>query len=148
MIYTFFPFISAALYGLGYVLLERMLSKVPLMLYTFCSSVFFVIIFGLATYMRKEMSFSFLSEPKIAGMFALTILINSVAWITTLLALKNTGAAYVAFAEISYPLFTLLFLYLLFGIQQWNWQSALGSILIFAGSLVLVIARIKTENPH
>ena len=148
MIYTFFPFLSAALYGLGYVLLERLLSKVPLMIYSFCSSVFFVCIFGIATYMRKEMSFSFLSDPKVAGLFFLTIIINSAAWITTLLALKHTGAAYVAFAEISYPLFTLLFLYLLFGIHQWNWQSAVGSVLIFTGSMVLVAAQLKTGNAH
>lgn len=148
MVYAFLPFLSAALYGLGYILIDRMLKNVPVLSYMLVNSLLFssiLLLVGLAR--RSDLSFTFLFDRKMLFLFIATLTVNAVAWVITLISLKNNNAVYTAFAEISYPLFTLLFLYLIFGVHQWNWQSAAGSALIFAGSAVLIMAQLKAVMP-
>lgn len=143
MVYVFLPFLSAALYGLGYVLLDKLLKNIPILAFMLASSCIMTVAVGtMAFFKLSPQDFSFVSDKKILLIFLATIFINITAWITTLLALQNTSASYVAFAEISYPLFTIFFLFLLFGENQFSWQSFIGGVLILAGSVVLVSSQV------
>lgn len=143
MVYILLPFISAAFYGLSYVLLEKLLQSVSLLTFMFTSCFCMVITVGIFSAFRPDMiSLDFVQDKKVLLMFAAAILVGIAGWIGTLIGLQNSSATYVAFAEISYPIFTILFLFLLFGEFQFTWHSLLGGILILAGSVVLVLSQI------
>jgi drug/metabolite transporter (DMT)-like permease len=145
MVYVFLPFLSAALYGLSYVLLEKLLKSVSMLTYMLTSCLCMLVVVGVYALLRPDqLSIAFIHDKKILLMFLASIFIGIAGWVGTLIGLQNTSASYVAFAEISYPLFTLLFLYVLFGEQQFNLQSLLGGALVLMGSVVLVMGRIKT----
>jgi drug/metabolite transporter (DMT)-like permease len=141
-IYIIFPFLSAALYGLGYVLIERLLKHVPIATFTFFSAITLGIICGLVGFLRKDsFSLDFLSDKKIAWLFVFTIVANAGGWIVTQMALKHTSAEFVSFAELTYPLFTLFFLFVLFNQSQFNWQSLFGGALVMIGAAILVMGQ-------
>ncbi len=148
MIYAFLPFISAALYGLGYILIEKMLKGVPVLAYMVVNSLLFsAILVTIYLFRREQTSFEFLGDKKTLALFLITLAVNAVAWVITLVSLKNNNATYTAFAEISYPLFTVLFLFVFFGIaHHWTWQSVIGSLLIFSGSVFLVWSQVSHGN--
>ncbi len=148
MVYTFLPFMSAALYGLGYILIEKMLKGVPVLAYMVVNSLLFsAILITIYLFRRGSVSFDFLYDKKTLTLFLITLAVNATAWVITLVSLKNNNATYTAFAEISYPLFTVLFLFLIFGtMQQWTWQSALGSLMILTGSAFLVWSQVSHGN--
>jgi drug/metabolite transporter (DMT)-like permease len=140
--YIFFPFFSAALYGLGYVLIERLLKHVPIATFTFFSAILLGAVCGLVGLVRKDsFSLEFLSDKKIALLFFVTIIANAGGWIVTQMALKHTSAEFVSFVELTYPIFTLLFLFLIFGQQHFNWMSLLGGVLVMAGAAIMVMAQ-------
>ena len=56
------------------------------------------------------------------------------------LAIRHKNASLVAFIEIAYPLFTLIFAYLLFREFQLTAISMVGALLILVGVIVLVAA--------
>lgn len=145
MVYVFLPFLSAALYGLSYVLLEKLLSSVSMLSYMIASCFCMMVTVGIFAFLRPDLlSFSFVSDKKILLLFLISTFVGIAGWVTTLVGLQNTSASYVAFAEISYPLFTVLFLFLLFNEYQLTWHSLVGGALVLAGSIVLVAARLKT----
>jgi drug/metabolite transporter (DMT)-like permease len=148
MIYALLPFLSAALYGLGYVLLDKLLKNIPILVFmSISSTVMTIAICATAYFKLTPQDFSFIHDKKIVLIFVATVVFNITAWITTLLALQNTNATYVSFAEISYPIFTVFFLYLLFGEHQLNWQSLVGGVLILAGSGFLVYSKMAGAKP-
>lgn len=147
MAYIFLPFLSAALYGLSYVLIEKLLHGVPALTFLLCSmvvsSVFMMIVFGFIWTLNPEsLSLEFLHDKKTAMLFIFTAVLGIVAWLTTLLSLQHNSASFVAFAEISYPVFTLLFLFILFGERHFTWQFMLGGAMILGGSIVLVMSQV------
>ena len=60
------------------------------------------------------------------------------------ISLKNATVS--SLIEITYPLFTCLFAYILFGERQFNLVMAFGAILIFAGVILIGIAG-RTKLP-
>lgn len=145
--YLFLPFMAAALYGLGYILIERLLKGVSIVSYMTLNSIFFTaILLILSVIRREEGMFSIFLEKNTASLFLAALFVNASAWIMTLLSLKNNSAVYTSFAEISYPLFVVIFLFLIFGIRQWNGMTLLGGAVIFFGSLIIIAAQIKLKD--
>ena len=148
MLYALIPFLSAAFYGLGYVLLERVLkSSVNILTYMVCSNIIFTCILAVIAIIRRaDFQPSKLFEGNAMWLFLGSVLVNVAGWIITLNSLQKNTAVYTAFAEISYPLFSILFVAVLFGVRNFGWQSMLGSALIFAGSVLLVMAQSSTAH--
>jgi drug/metabolite transporter (DMT)-like permease len=145
-IYIALPFMSAALYGLGYVLIERLLKSTSILTFTFFSALTLTLICGATILLRRDMlDLAFLSDKKLAFLFIATVAANASGWIITQMALKHTSAEFVSFSELTYPLFTLFFLFILFGQSQFNWQTLLGGALVMAGAAVLVLAQRHTS---
>jgi uncharacterized membrane protein len=69
--------------------------------------------------------------------FVALVALSSIIQATHYVALKNTSATYMAFAEISYPLFVALFTALLFSRSELTPTIAFGGGLIMVGSLVI-----------
>jgi len=134
----FLPFLGACLYGLSYALIEKIFGTVTITTYIFVSGL--VSCVGMALihmFSPIKIDFSPILERGIAFPFFLSILAVGAAWFITTFAIKNVSANYAAIAEICYPLFTVLFGYLLFG-RKLGWSMALGAALIFAGVLLIV----------
>ncbi|MCC7305532.1 MAG: EamA family transporter [Alphaproteobacteria bacterium] len=143
MLLAFFPFFAAALYGLSYVLIERITAQVNLTTYYLASNIIWLACALAHGYIRKE-PFSFGTAENVPNVLLLILIASaagSIAWLFTTYALKNISASYAAFGEISYPIFTLLFAALLFGLRGFSWQHMVGGALIFAGSIILVMAQ-------
>ena len=78
------------------------------------------------------------SNPKNLAIIGIAIVAPTLGWLFTMFAIKTTSASYAAFAEISYPLFTVLFLFLFFGLRSLDWTILLGGALIMSGSFLMI----------
>ncbi|MGB9152749.1 MAG: DMT family transporter [Alphaproteobacteria bacterium] len=134
----FLPFFGAALWGLSYALAEKVLLSVSISTYILISSVISAAaMLGLHYFSPLKISFAPLLEHKTAFIGFVAILAGTIAWLLTFIVIKNISANYASIAEISYPLFTVLFGFLIFG-RKLDWSMAAGAVLIMAGSFLIV----------
>ena len=84
-----------------------------------------------------SISFSELRDTKMLCVFFGLIVISTVLQATHYIALKNTSATYMAFAEISYPIFVPLFTYFLFNRSELSGSIVIGGGFILLGSYII-----------
>ncbi len=144
MIFAFFPLIAAMSYGIAFAFSEHALKMTNVMTYMFLSScVGLMSIFGLYFLKGERIEASFISDPRSILIVMIAVAAPSLGWLFTLFAVKNTNASYAAFAEISYPLFTVLALFIFFGYRMMAWQTLLGGVLIMIGSCIMVWGQLR-----
>jgi drug/metabolite transporter (DMT)-like permease len=144
MIYAFFPVFAAMLYGLAYAMADRAFKVTNITTYMLISYMFGLIMFlGVWKFKNEQISFSFLNNKYDALIVLASVSAPSLGWLFTMFAIQKTSASYAAFAEISYPLFTLLFLFLIFGIRHFDFSILVGGALVILGSAVLVSGQLK-----
>jgi drug/metabolite transporter (DMT)-like permease len=139
----FFQALAAAmLWGIGYVLSEKFLRMglTPSFILFFNGLVTLPVYFFITLWMGKiREGFSFVAEQGI-GFLALLILMGlSIVSgaILIMLSIAGKNATVASMIEITYPLFTFLFAWLIFREAQLNWSSGVGALLIFAGIAVI-----------
>jgi drug/metabolite transporter (DMT)-like permease len=139
----FLPFLGAGLIGLTYTINEKTFSSVGLSTYilTYCI-IGATAMLLLHFFTPFKIDFSPLKERATASLVLVAISASLLAWMCTVFTIKNISANYTAIAEISYPLFTILFGYLIYS-RKIDWSMALGAALIFTGSLVLVVGKLN-----
>ncbi len=135
------PFLSAMCYALGYVLIEKSvgpaISPASFMIINTLAGIVFIS--GLIVFKGEPVDFSGLR----AGwpMF-FTIIVAAAApsfgWVLSVYAIKNVSALYTALGEASYPLFTIAFVFLFFGVKHMNFATLAGGALIMAGAFVMI----------
>lgn len=138
------PFVAAMCYALGYVLVERSvgpsISPASFMVVNTLAGIVFIL--ALVFIKGEPLDFSGMAQGW--PMF-FTILIAAAApsfgWVLSIYAIKNVSAIYTALGEASYPLFTLAFGFLLFGIKTINLTTLLGGGLIMAGAVVMIVGQ-------
>jgi drug/metabolite transporter (DMT)-like permease len=137
---VFFPFIAAALYGLSYVLIERITGLVNMTtFYVLGPLTFLMMAIAHGVLKGERFDWQYLKDnPSTLGLMIVANLAGSVAWLCTTYALKNISASYAAFGEISYPLFTLLFAWILMGQREFSLTTIAGGGLILIGSFILI----------
>lgn len=134
----YLPFLNAILYGLYYALLQETYGKLSLATILLTNGILFIVTaLGIWIGRVDSLSFAQLREPRIVWIFIALIALSTVLQATHYTALKNTSATYMAFAEISYPLFVPLFTYLLFARAELTGSIALGGGLILLGSVII-----------
>lgn len=148
MIYAFFPIFAAICYAFAYIFGERVLEQLNVTSLMFANifigTAISILIVGLLVFLKKEpIQIDALKDPHLLSHVLLVAVLSSVGFFFTLFALQNTSASYTAFAEISYPLFTVLFLFLFFGIRQFDWSLLLGGGLVMLGSFILIYSRMR-----
>lgn len=146
MPYLLFPFISAALYGLSYVLIERIMTTVNVTTFMVLGCFTGVIMTTLLWIIKGEtLTLAPLSgKPAIIAFLIMALLSSYMAWMTSNFAIRETSALYTSMGEVSYPIFTLIFAYLIFGTKNWDPMMLVGGGLVLVGSFVMVYARSKT----
>lgn len=132
---------AAGLWGFSYALSEQVLKEtispsVILLIYTFLAT---PVYFSIA-YKNGSLSKSFEKishTPKLSFFLFLIAASYIVANFLIFKSVSLKNATLVAFIEISYPLFTALFVCLIAKETQLNWGTVIGGLLMMAGSLVI-----------
>ncbi len=141
----FFPFISAALYGLGYLMIERFTTNISVTAFLLLSCmVGFFNVCMLWLIKREPIDYTpLLERPSLLIALIATLIVASSGWMLTNFSIRGTSAAYAAMGEIAYPFFVLLFGFLFFGLRHLDASTMIGGALIFAGSFIMVYGRVK-----
>ena len=148
MIYLFFPIFAATIYALTYIYSEKVLevsnaASLLVVQIVVGTLAWFGIIAGLVFYNKQSLNFTALQEPKLLIFAVLSGILGSLGFVFTLFAVQKVSASYTAFAEISYPLFTILFLFLFFGLRHFDWSLLFGGVLIMLGSFILIYGQTR-----
>jgi len=144
MIYLFFPLFAAMFYGLAFAFTEKALKLVNISTYLMLSGATgLAVAAAFVLFKGQSVSFEFTNNSKSLAIVATAILAPSLGWLFTAFAIKSTSASYAAFAEISYPLFTVLFLFLFFGMRTLDWTLLVGGLLIMSGSFLMIYGQSK-----
>ncbi|MFK7840291.1 MAG: EamA family transporter [Bdellovibrionales bacterium] len=144
MIYAFFPIFAAMFYGLAFAFTEKALKLTNLATYMALSAIAGIIVMGVYIKLKGDpLSFDFAFDKTSLVIVLTAVTAPTLGWVFTMFAIKTTSASYASFAEISYPLFTLLFLFIFFGLRTIDWTIILGGALIMAGSFIMVYGQTK-----
>lgn len=100
--------------------------------------------FGFIKLKGEPLSFTFLESKSALAIVLTAVIAPTLGWVFTMFAIKTTSATYASFAEISYPLFTLIFLFAFFGLRTIDWTIILGGALIMLGSFIMIYGQSKT----
>lgn len=134
----YLPFLNAVLYGLYYALLQESYGALSLATILLTNGLLFI---ATAVVMAcaglDSLSLSPLRNHKMLWVFVAVIVVSTILQATHYLALKNTSATYMAFAELSYPLFVPLFTYFLFSRYELTPSIGIGGALILVGSAII-----------
>ena len=135
---------TSVLWGLGYVLAEKIMRE------TAITPVFLMVIMNvIALPVYMALSF-FLGQFKVgvgeifsSGYLIVLLLLAAFSAvggnILILHSIVEKNAALASLLEISYPLFVVIFSYLILKDAQLNWGTGLGGLLIFAGVVVIYL---------
>lgn len=129
---------SAVCWGMVYTLDQKIVSKIsPVSLLFF--SYLLSILFLLPLMLFEDNSFKvFFSSGKInLGLVFVSTFLTVVASLLILNSIKLLNASTASILEISYPVFVVLFSYLLYR-QLINWQFALGAALVIIGTAIII----------
>ncbi len=132
---------AAVLWGLGYTINQITLRHFNTMELLLFESMIVFSVFAAYFVWRGDLT-SFLtklSSPKQLALIISSSLIYVVASILILKSISSSNASLAAIIESCYPIFTVLFAFLLFGEIQLNLASAIGFILILSGIIIVKI---------
>ena len=136
-----FPFIAAMCYGLGYVLIEKVVG-VHINTATFFAintAVCIPVLLAVMCWKNQSLDFSpvFANWPVLLLVLA-AALAPCLGWVFSIFAIRHTSALFTAFAETSYPIFTMAFGFLIFGTRHLNLMTFLGGLLVLLGAVIMI----------
>lgn len=128
---------AATLWGFAYALDHKLVQVLPLTtIMTVSTAINLVVLVPVLVYRGEAAGLPAISGTTV-GQLVLATAALLVASFCTLESIRLIGAARASSLEIAYPLFTTLFLVLLFK-ETTSWWTLLGALLILAGSVVIV----------
>ncbi|MFA6256481.1 MAG: EamA family transporter [Candidatus Absconditabacterales bacterium] len=137
-----YSLIVAVTRGVNYALLDKLLINMPIIILCLgCSllnSLFFGIIFFLGKY---NLNFKkYFQDTHTIRLFILVTVLFLIGNALILVAIKNKNATVASLIEISYPIFVVIFSYLLFKNTNLNTGTIFGGLLIIAGVILVYLA--------
>lgn len=141
MSWFWLAFSAAILWGLGYAMNQVTLKHFDTMELLLFESMVVFITFALYFISRGDWNgfLHKLSNPKQLGLIIASSLIYVVASILILKSINSSNASLAAIVESSYPIFTVVFAFIIFGEFQLNLASGIGFILILSGIIIVKI---------
>jgi len=140
----FLPFVAAAILGLTYTAYGKLLSNVSVTTYLLVYCIAGIAFAGLVHFISPiKIDFTFLRQGSVVGWVTLAIVSSLIAWTLALVAVRETSAIYTAAGEISYPIFTALFTWLILQSRELTWQTVFGGLLIMAGAFIVITGKLK-----
>jgi len=131
-----FAMTASVLWGLSYSITEHLMKKVSIPGVMVAGAIGSLIISSAAAFfsgtLRNDAA-TLKADPPSAWLLAGNVSIYVAANTLILLATKSKNATMAAMIEISYPLFTALFAYLIFRQTQVNAGTLAGAVLVLSG---------------
>ncbi len=134
--------LASALWGLTYVLDQKVLSSLSVFKLYFLHSCFGVMIAGLILLFQGQSLtelFSYDATKLSVRIVTLTLLVGAVASLAIFGSIQTLGAAKASILEISYPFFVAIFSFLLFR-ETITLPVLIGGLFIFLGAVIIVVA--------
>lgn len=142
---AYLPFLNSILYAIYYAFLQESYGRLSLSTLLLTNGILFIVLALVATVFRLDsIGFGELRDSKMLSVFLGLIVISTILQATHYIALKNTSATYMAFAEISYPLFVPLFTYFLFNRSELSGSIVVGGGFILLGSYIIAMGGWKS----
>lgn len=136
------PVMAAVFWGFNYLFAQRALEQVNAGTFWLLSGAVQLVIAILVIYFGTEdFNIKALAQPKFFWFFVATILAGIIAEACTIYAVASNGAAYAAFGELSYPLFIILFGYLIYGETNLTMMQMVGGTFILLGATLLTLSK-------
>jgi drug/metabolite transporter (DMT)-like permease len=134
-----YAILAAALWGLNYALAERILSNISVTTLLAIEMFIGAIIFFIASLflnIRDDIS-TIISHPKMMLFVIVEIVVVLSANALIAYSIQAKNATFAGMIELMYPLFTILFAWLIFNDNQISMKLLLGGGLILAGVSML-----------
>jgi drug/metabolite transporter (DMT)-like permease len=142
---AYLPFLNSIFYAIYYAFLQESYGRLSLSTLLLTNGILFIVLALVATVFRLDsIGFGELRDSKMLSVFLGLIVISTILQATHYIALKNTSATYMAFAEISYPLFVPLFTYFLFNRSELSSSIIIGGGFILLGSYIIAMGGWKS----
>jgi drug/metabolite transporter (DMT)-like permease len=140
-----YALLSAACWGMQYILLEILFGKLEFAAaYSFLSIANGVLVALILFVIHPKQDWSQLLQSwSIFGLIALYLLFGSGAYLFNAYAIRDKNATLASLLEIAYPLFIILFTALFLRKIHLNLAGFLGALLIVGGSILVVASRSK-----
>lgn len=141
MSWFFYAVGAAILWGLGYTINQITLKKFTAIELLFFESIVVGIVLGIYILLSSQMNGLIikLSNYKNLMLICLSTLIYTVASIFIFKSIKSSNASVAAIIESCYPLFTVLFGFLIFGKLSVSPVSLIGFVAILSGIILIKI---------
>jgi drug/metabolite transporter (DMT)-like permease len=142
-VWLFYAFGAAIIWGFSYVIAEKLLKGgiSPLQLFALEGFISFPILLLLAEIWGgglKQGAETILQSKTLLLYFFLGTFCFITASICIFTSVAQKNATMSSIIEISYPLFTVFFAWLLFREFNLNWATGAGALLIMAGTLLII----------
>ena len=130
---------AAALWGLGYAINQITLKHFSVLELLFFESVIVSLVFFIyfAWFGNWSSFIHKLANPKLLTLILLSSFIYIAASFLILSSISASNAGLAAIIESCYPIFTMIFSYLIFRDVQFNFTSAIGVVLIICGIIIV-----------
>ena len=129
---------AAVTWGLVYAIDQKVLTKIsPLSLLFFSSMMAAVVTLPIWMLDSASVKTLFSSGKQNLGLIFISVLLAVLANFFIFSAIKTLNASTASIIEITYPIFVILFSFLLFK-QAITWYFALGAALIFVGTVIVI----------
>ena len=132
-----YAIIAAVLWGFDYAIAEKVYEKYSI--YTSMSFGFLVglIISVIIGHDQIKSDVSSFGNDYHTWLLLLNVVITNVAMIFIALSIKESNATIAGLIEISYPIFIVLFSYMLFGDSHVTNRTIIGGMFIFIGIIII-----------
>jgi len=140
-----YALLSAACWGMQYILLEILFGKLEFAAaYSFLSIANGMLVALILFMIHPKQDWSQLLQSwPILGLIALYLLFGSGAYLFNAYAIREKNATLASLLEIAYPLFIILFTALFLRKIHLNLMGSFGALLIIGGSIVVIASRSK-----
>lgn len=143
MTWFFYAMAASVLWGFGYAMSERIIKDdLPTSFFVLIESVIGIFIYlAICLYFGtlKTGMEALQANPKILMPVALVSVATMLGIFFIYMAILGKNASMANLIEITYPIFTIFFAWLLFRDVQITWTTALGGLLIFSGVGIIAL---------
>ncbi len=137
-----YAILAAVTWGLSYTLDERVFRHISPLTLLACSMLIGGLIFSIMAYffqLKSDMAI-LAQDKKLWGLILAAIAAANAGTLFIALSIQAKNATLAAIVELSYPLFTILFAWLIFKENYLNIKVAIGGILMLLGAALISFA--------
>jgi drug/metabolite transporter (DMT)-like permease len=138
--WVIFAFVSSILWGLAYVINEQIYRKISVVtsigITTLFTAVVMLLIACKGRFLMEDLG-AIRRSNQLLGLVVAETIVLMLAEVFIGLSITNKNATLAGLIEISYPVFIILFAYLLFKENQLSISAAAGGSLIFLGIFII-----------